>query len=128
MKRFFRAAQMDELGDLTDLAEQRITGIGAKIRANLIPPLWRSVPDYRRQSFRSDLVAGLTIAALTIPQAIAFALLIGIPVFLWTVLPIEGQQGRGGHKEGTGRLEVFGQAVDPRRHGPAQMIALGKFM
>ena len=26
---------------------------------------------------------------------------------LWTVLPIEGQQGRGGHKEGTGRLEVF---------------------
>ena len=26
---------------------------------------------------------------------------------LWTVLPIEGQQGRGGHKESTGRLEVF---------------------
>ncbi len=26
---------------------------------------------------------------------------------LWTVLPIEGQQGRGGHKEGSGRLEVF---------------------
>ncbi len=26
---------------------------------------------------------------------------------LWTVLPIEGQQGRGGHKEGSGRLEAF---------------------
>lgn len=26
---------------------------------------------------------------------------------VWTVLPIEGQQGRGGHKEGGGRLEVF---------------------
>jgi tricorn protease len=26
---------------------------------------------------------------------------------VWTVLPIEGQQGRGGHKEGAGRLEVF---------------------
>ena len=26
---------------------------------------------------------------------------------LWTVLPIEGQQGRGGHKDGAGRLEVF---------------------
>jgi tricorn protease len=25
----------------------------------------------------------------------------------WTVLPIEGQQGRGGHKEGSGRLEAF---------------------
>ncbi len=26
---------------------------------------------------------------------------------VWTVLPIEGQQGRGGHKESTGRLEAF---------------------
>ena len=26
---------------------------------------------------------------------------------LWTVLPIEGQQGRGGHKDDGGRLEVF---------------------
>jgi len=26
---------------------------------------------------------------------------------VWTLLPIEGQQGRGGHKEGSGRLEVF---------------------
>ena len=26
---------------------------------------------------------------------------------LWTVLPIEGQHGRGGHKDSTGRLEVF---------------------
>jgi len=80
MKRFFKSAQMDELGDLTDLAERRITGIGSKIRANLIPPLWRTVAGYRRETFRADLVAGLTIAALTIPQAIAFALLIGIPV------------------------------------------------
>lgn len=34
---------------------------------------------------------------------------------LWTVLPIEGQQGRGGHKESSGRLEVFdfaSQCVD----------------
>ena len=80
VKRFFKSAQMDELGDLTDLAERRLTGIGWKIRANLIPPLWRSVAGYQRQTFRADLLAGLTIAALTIPQAIAFALLIGIPV------------------------------------------------
>jgi tricorn protease len=26
---------------------------------------------------------------------------------LWTLLPIEGQQGRGGHKDGVGRLQVF---------------------
>ena len=70
VKRFFKSAQRDELGDLTDLAERRLTGIGWKIRANLIPPLWRSVAGYQRQTFRADLLAGLTIAALTIPQAI----------------------------------------------------------
>ena len=80
MRRFFKSAQMDELDDLTELAERRITGIGSKIRANLIPPLWRTIPSYRRETFRADLLAGLAIAALTIPQAIAFALLIGIPV------------------------------------------------
>ena len=80
MKRFFKSAQIDELGDLTELAERRISGIGWKIRANLIPPLWRTITGYQRQTFRADLLAGLTIAALTIPQSIAFALLIGIPV------------------------------------------------
>lgn len=80
VRRFFKSAQMDELGDLTDLAERRLNKLGDKLRANLVPPLLRSLPDSNRTTWRSDLLAGLTIAALTIPQSIAFALLIGIPV------------------------------------------------
>ncbi len=71
---------MDELSELSDLAERRLSGAGAKLRANLIPPLLKSVRRYDTASLRSDALAGLTIAALTIPQCIAFALLIGIPV------------------------------------------------
>jgi SulP family sulfate permease len=80
MKRLLQAAQMDELDDLTEVAEQRLNRIGDKLRANLIPPLLRSLNDCSHASWRADILAGLTIAALTIPQSVAFALLIGIPV------------------------------------------------
>jgi SulP family sulfate permease len=80
VKKFLQSAHIDELDDLTEVAGRRITGIGRKIRANLIPPLLRSLPGYDRTWLRADFMAGLVIAALTIPQAIAFALLIGIPV------------------------------------------------
>lgn len=68
----------EEFNELSDLAERRLTGAGARLWANLIPPLVRRQPD--RHALRSDAIAGLTVAAITIPQAIAFALLIGIPV------------------------------------------------
>ncbi len=80
IKKFFKSAKMAEFDDLTEMAGERISGIGQKVRANLIPPLLRSLPAYDRTWLRSDLMAGLVIAAITIPQAIAFALLIGIPV------------------------------------------------
>jgi len=80
MKRFFRAARIDELDDLTEVAGQGITGIGAQIRANLIPRLWREVADYSRVKFRADLLAGATVAVVTIPQAIGFALVAGLPI------------------------------------------------
>lgn len=80
MRHLLQAAQMDELDDLTEVAEQRLNRIGDKLRGNLIPPLLRSLKDCNRASLRSDLLAGLTIASLTIPQSVAFALLIGIPV------------------------------------------------
>ncbi len=48
------------------------------------------------------------IAAFPVPES-RFGRLAGAAngKVLWTVLPIEGQQGRGGHKEGSGRLEAF---------------------
>lgn len=71
---------MQELSELTELAERRLSGVGTRLRANLIPPLLRALPDYDHIKLRADVMAGLTIAAITIPQAVAFALLIGIPV------------------------------------------------
>lgn len=71
---------MNELNDLTDLAEQRFTSVRDKLRTNLIPPLFKSLRNYDRALLRADLWAGLTIAAVAIPQCIAFALLIGVPV------------------------------------------------
>ena len=71
---------MNELNDLTDLAEQRFTSVRDKLRANLIPPLFKSLHSYDRALLRADLWAGLAIAAVAIPQCIAFALLIGVPV------------------------------------------------
>lgn len=80
MKSLFKPGHIDELDDLTEVAGRRLTGIGQKIRENLIPPLLRHLVDYDRTFWRADILAGLAIAALTIPQTIAFALLIGIPV------------------------------------------------
>lgn len=80
MKRLFQAAKMDELGDLTELAERRITGIGGQVRSNLIPPLWKEVSSYSRTKLRADLIAGATVAVITIPQAIGFALVAGLPI------------------------------------------------
>lgn len=71
---------MHEFDDLSALAGRRVTRIRSQLRANLIPPLLRALPSYRRGNLRADLGAAVSIAALTIPQAIAFALLTGLPV------------------------------------------------
>ena len=61
------------------------------------------------QPLRIDLEGiAQRIAAFPVPES-RFGKLSGAAngKVVWTVLPIEGQQGRGGHKEGSGRLEVF---------------------
>ncbi len=80
VRKLIKSATIEELGDFTAVAEQRLTGMGAKLRANLVPPLLRASRNRTQADWRADLLAGLPIAALTIPQAVAFALLIGIPV------------------------------------------------
>ena len=45
----------------------------------LVPPLsW--LRDYKPRFFKPDLLAGLTVAVMTIPQAMAYALIAGLPV------------------------------------------------
>lgn len=42
-------------------------------------PILRWGPDYDRANLRSDLAAGLTVGAMLVPQAMAYALLAGLP-------------------------------------------------
>ena len=46
---------------------------------NLLPIL-RWVPQYRRAMLRSDLIAGLTVAALVVPKSLGYAGIAGVPL------------------------------------------------
>lgn len=80
MKKFFRRAHLQEINDFTQVAEKGLSGITGQVRANLIPPLLRNIGHYGRDKARADMIAGLTVAVVTIPQAIGFALIVGLPV------------------------------------------------
>ena len=45
-------------------------------------PLVRSLSGYDRQQFRGDMSAGLTTAVMLIPQAMAYAMLAGLPPYI----------------------------------------------
>lgn len=45
----------------------------------LVPPVWREIRDYSREKFRADAFAAATVAMVSIPQALGFALLAGLP-------------------------------------------------
>ena len=42
-------------------------------------PIWDTVANYRRVDFNHDLVAGLVLGVITVPQAVAYAFLAGLP-------------------------------------------------
>ena len=42
-------------------------------------PLVPILREYRREDFNHDLVAGLVVGMVTIPQAVAYAFLAGVP-------------------------------------------------
>src|SRR3954466_13493280 len=45
----------------------------------LVPKLWETLPDYTRQKFVADLIAGLTVGLVALPLAMAFAISSGVP-------------------------------------------------
>src|SRR6187200_356767 len=45
----------------------------------LIPKLWEILPDYTRQRFFADVVAGVTVGLVALPLAMAFAISSGVP-------------------------------------------------
>lgn len=42
-------------------------------------PFWDTVKNYRIEFFKKDIVAAITVATVLIPQAMAYALLAGVP-------------------------------------------------
>lgn len=42
-------------------------------------PAWRSYPSYRRADLGLDVIAGVTVAVMLVPQAMAYAMLAGLP-------------------------------------------------
>jgi SulP family sulfate permease len=56
-------------------------GLGAKLRASLLQcvPALDSLRTYSLSTFTSDSVAGLTVAAVAVPQAMAYAQIAGLP-------------------------------------------------
>lgn len=49
------------------------------LRLDPIPPVLRGLKRYTRPLFRADLLAGATVALVSIPQAVGFALIAGLP-------------------------------------------------
>ena len=62
---------------------QAVDGIGEAVdylRLDPVPPVLRQLKAYSLATFRADITAGAMVAIVTIPQAIGFALVVGIPV------------------------------------------------
>ncbi|WP_075341871.1 SulP family inorganic anion transporter [Tenacibaculum agarivorans] len=49
------------------------------MKLHRIIPLLEWLPNYKKTQFKADLIAGLTVATVLIPQGIAYALIAGLP-------------------------------------------------
>lgn len=53
-------------------------------------PVWPEIRKYRRDTFRADLAAAATVALVSIPQAIGFALIAGLPPLMVVMCAVVG--------------------------------------
>lgn len=53
-------------------------------------PIWSELRGYRREQFRPDLAAAATVALVSIPQAIGFALIAGLPPLMVVMSVVVG--------------------------------------
>lgn len=72
----------EAVGGLSDVADY--------LKLDPIPPVWRELRKYNTTKLRADALAAATMAIVTIPQAIGFALVVGIPVQAVMVTAIIG--------------------------------------
>jgi SulP family sulfate permease len=61
-------------------AVEGLSDVADHQRHDPVPPIWRELKKYSLAKFKADALAGATVAVVTIPQAIGFALIVGIPV------------------------------------------------
>lgn len=60
----------------------------------LVPAIWQSRHDYSRRKLGADLLAGLTVSALAVPQSIGFALIADLPAHMvFTSVVVAGLAG-----------------------------------
>jgi len=60
--------------DVTETTSDTPTGLARFM------PILQWAPSYRRQWFRPDLIAGLTVAALVVPKSLGYAGIAGVPI------------------------------------------------
>ena len=53
-------------------------------------PIWREVRGYRQETWRADIAAALTVSLVSIPQAIGFALIAGLPPLMVVMSVVVG--------------------------------------
>ncbi|HET7536433.1 MAG TPA: SulP family inorganic anion transporter [Candidatus Didemnitutus sp.] len=65
---------------------------GASVKRWLLErlPVWQEIKKYQRKTFRADLTAAATVALVTIPQAIGFALIAGLPPLMVVMSAVVG--------------------------------------
>jgi MFS superfamily sulfate permease-like transporter len=71
-------------------AVEGLSDVADYLRHDPVPPVWRELRKYSFAKLKADAMAGATVAIVTIPQAIGFALIVGIPVQAVLVTAIIG--------------------------------------
>ncbi len=71
-------------------AVEGLSDFAGYLKLDPVPPVWRELKRYSVDKLRADLTAAFTVAIVTIPQAIGFALIVGIPVQAVLVTAIIG--------------------------------------
>ena len=57
-----------------------LSDVADYLRYDPVPPVWRELRKYSWAKLRADAFAAAMVAIVTIPQALGFALVVGIPV------------------------------------------------
>lgn len=63
-----------------ETATEGLRDIGEHLKTDPVPPFYRELRRYDLSKLRADLAAGATVAMVSIPQTVGFALLAGVPV------------------------------------------------